>query len=81
MENQEIIVLENLSDEELLNIVAELENSFVDEDSILRVLAKQFFGDDTLLNINLIPNKVLPVVAQRMKYYSPHINNFQQPLD
>jgi len=72
MEEKEI-VLENLCDNELLSIVDELQQSGFSEDSIIRKLAIQFFGGDSLVQLMSVSSKVLPVVAERLKCCSPHI--------
>jgi len=69
--DEEIIILENLSDSELLSISDECQKSSWDENSIVRKLAKQFFGGDSLTQMLFVPHKVLPVVAQRMEKYRP----------
>jgi hypothetical protein len=68
------IVLEELSDEQLLHIVDELQKSEWEEDSIIRKLSAQFYGKSDLLCIAMLPHKILPEVAKRMKCYSPHID-------
>lgn len=56
-----------LSNEELLAIVDELQNTTFEKDSIVRVLAKQYFGSDSLPKIVLLPYKLLPIVSKRLK--------------
>lgn len=56
-----------LSNEELLAIVDELQNITFEKDSIVRVLAKQYFGSDSLPKIVLLPYKLLPIVSKRLK--------------
>lgn len=68
------IKLNTLSDWELLCIVEELQGEYFDENSVIRRLAIQFFGDDSLTNMLFVGLKVLPVVAERMKIYSPHVD-------
>lgn len=64
------IILEDLSDAELLMIADECQNETFDDGSLIRILAKQFFGGDSLVQIMAVSAKVLPVVAQRMKKYA-----------
>lgn len=68
--NEKEIVLEKLSDKELLAIVEELQKQYLEDDSIVRVLAKQFYGCDNSTMRMLVPVKVLPVVADRLRFYS-----------
>jgi hypothetical protein len=69
----EKIVLKELSDSQLLEIVKELQKETFEENSIVRKLAIQFFGSDSVNRILQISIIILPVVAERMKCYSPHI--------
>lgn len=73
------IILEDLSDLELLNIVDECQKDSFDENSIVRILSKQYFGGDSLTQMIFVVNKLLPIVAERMKNYSPHL--FQSKID
>ena len=59
--------IEDLSNDELLEIVDELKNESFPEDSRIRVLAKQVFGDDSLLHISYLGSYLLPIVATRLK--------------
>lgn len=72
--NTEEINLNLLSDQELINIVEELQKETFPEDSIVRKLAKQYFNNDSLTNILFVGVKILPIITERMKIYSPHIN-------
>ena len=65
-----LIILEELSNAELLQIVDEFQKEVWEDDSIVRTLAKQFFGGDSLTQIMFVPLKVLPVIAERVKGYS-----------
>ena len=67
------IIVEHLNDEDLLAIVDECQKDTWDQNSIIRDLAKQYFGDDSLLKMILVANKILPIVAERMRCYSPHL--------
>lgn len=68
------IILENLSDKELLDIVDELQKETFEENSVARKLAKQFFETDSIISIGFLSSKLLPIVAERMKAYSPYYN-------
>lgn len=68
------IILEDLSDEQLLKIVEELQQNSWEENSIIRTLSKQFFGGDSLTHMLLVSYKLLPVVTERFKKYSLNIN-------
>ncbi len=63
------IILEDLSDAELLQIAKECQNVHFDDDSIIRVLAKQFFGGDSLVQLISVGLKVLPVVSKRLEQH------------
>jgi hypothetical protein len=52
-------------------ILDELSQATLKEDATVRLLAKQFFGDDSVLQIIAVGNILLPVVADRMRRYSP----------
>lgn len=67
------VILEELSDAELLKIVDECQKADWEDDSIVRTLAKQFFGGDSLPQMMFVSLKLLPIVAERMKSYSPHL--------
>jgi hypothetical protein len=67
------VIVENLNDTDLLAIVDECQKDSWDENSIIRVLSKQYFGGDSLTQMMLVANKILPIVAERMRYYSPHL--------
>lgn len=67
------VILEKLSDAELLRIVDECQKDSWEDNSIVRTLAKQFFGGDSLIQMMFVSLKVLPVVAERMRCYSPHL--------
>lgn len=69
------IILEELSDSELLSIADECQKDTWDENNIVRILAKQYFGGDSLTQMMLVSFKLLPVIAERMKRYSPHLEN------
>ena len=67
------VILENLSDSELIEIANECQNECWEENSIIRVLAKQYFGGDSLTQMMFVSLKVLPVVVERLKCCSPHV--------
>ena len=67
------IIVENLNDTDLLAIVDECQKDSYDENSIIRVLSKQYFGGDSLTQMLFVANKILPIVAERMRCYSPHL--------
>ena len=67
------VILEELNDAELLEIVNDLQGETLAESSIVRQLAKQYFGGDSLTQMMFVALKVLPIVAERMKCYSPHL--------
>lgn len=67
------VILEELSDSELLEIVNDLHGEAFAESSIVRQLAKQYFDGDSITQLMFVGLKVLPVVAERMKCYSPHL--------
>ena len=67
------VILEELSDAELLQIVDECQKDGWEDNSIVRTLAKQFFGGDSLTQMMFVSLKFLPVVAERMRCYSPHL--------
>jgi len=69
------IDLENSPDELLIIVARELQQDTWAEDSIVRTLAKQYFGSDSLTHIMFVANKVLPIVANRMIVYSPYLSN------
>ena len=69
------IDLENSPDELLIIVARELQQETWKEDSIVRTLAKQYFGGDSLTQIMFVAHKVLPIVANRMIVYSPYISN------
>lgn len=67
------VIIENLNDTDLLAIVDECKKDSWDENSIIRVLSKQYFGGDSLTQMMFVANKILPIVAERMRCYSPHL--------
>ena len=67
------VIIENLNDTDLLAIVDECQKDSWDENSIIRVLSKQYFGGDSLTQMMFVANKILPIVAERMRCYSPHL--------
>lgn len=67
------VILEELNDSELLEIVNDLQGETLAESSIVRKLAIQYFGGDSLTQMMFVALKVLPIVAERMKCYSPHL--------
>ncbi len=67
------VILENLSDAELLKIADELQNDTVANDSVIRILAKQYFGGDSLTQIIFVSMKILPVICDRLRCCSPHL--------
>lgn len=67
------VILEELNDAELLEIVNDLQGETLAESSIVRQLARQYFGGDSLTQMMFVALKVLPIVAERMKCYSPHL--------
>lgn len=67
------VIVENLNDTDLLAIVDECQKDSWDENSIIRVLSKQYFGGDSLTQMMCVANKILPIVAERMRCYSPHL--------
>ena len=67
------VILENLSDAELIEIANECQNEHWEDDSIIRRLAKQFYGGDSLTQIMFVALKVLPVITERLKCCSPHL--------
>lgn len=72
--NNKEIKIEELSDAELLAIVDEFQKEIIDNDSIIRKLSKQYFGGETVTQMMFVAYKILPIVAERMKCYSPHLN-------
>jgi len=72
------VILENLSDTELIDIANEFQKESWKEDSIVRVLAKQYFGGDSLAQIMLVPIKILPFITDRLKCCSPHVITIKQ---
>ena len=69
----EAIDFNTLSDNELLHIVGECDKDYFDDDSIVRHLAIQFFGGDSITQCLLVSVKLLPIVADRMRTYSPYV--------
>ena len=67
------VIVENLNDAELLAIVDECQKDSWDENSIIRTLSKQYFGGDSLTQMMFVANKLLPIVAERMRCYSHHL--------
>ena len=70
----ETIDIENLSDEELLFLVEEIDSLHVAEDSLLRKVASQYFGSNNTMDFIRVGMLILPIIAKRMKHYSPHID-------
>ena len=67
------VILEELNDAELLEIVNDLQKETITENSIVRKLSIQYFGGDSLTQMMFVALKVLPIVAERMRCYSPHL--------
>jgi hypothetical protein len=67
--------IKNLSDSELISVAEELQNETFSENSIVRKLAKKYFGNDAILQMLLVSTKLLPVITERFKLYSPHVLN------
>ncbi len=65
--------LENLTDQELIDIVDALDNITHSENSIIRKLAIDYFGSDSSLNRVMLALPLAQTLAERMKRYSPHI--------
>ena len=69
----EKIDINQFTDTQLVDLVSELHlNESFTDDSILRKLAKQHFGGDSLVQIIALSNVILPIVTERMRIYSPH---------
>jgi hypothetical protein len=56
-----------MSIDELLSIVDECQQEYFDDNSIVRKLAIQFFGNQSLICLLLVSAKLLPILAQRLK--------------
>lgn len=61
------INLEELSDIELLEIVDEYQKGIFSETTIIRKIAKQYFGGDSLVQLVAVSSVLLPIIAERMK--------------
>lgn len=61
------MTLESYTDLELISISEECLKTTWDSDSIIRTLAKEYFGNDSLISIMGLGLKVLPVIAERLK--------------
>lgn len=61
------VIVENLNDAELLLIAGECQKEYWEENSIVRTLSKQYFGGDSLTQMMFVANKILPIVAERLK--------------
>ncbi len=72
---EEPIDLVNSPDELLVIVVRELQKDTWEENSIVRRLAKQYFGGDSLVQILAVANKVLPIITNRMILYDPYLSN------
>ena len=70
---RDIIVVECLSDEELLSIVTDITSQVVPEDSLARKIALQAFNSETTMDFIRVGMLILPIIAERMRNYSPHI--------
>ncbi|MFW5847954.1 MAG: hypothetical protein ACOCVF_03475 [bacterium] len=66
--------LNNLSDEQLRDIVADGQRPTVADDSLLRQIAQHYYGKSDTLTIQLVGLMILPIITERMVLYSPHIN-------
>ena len=72
---EEKILLEEFSDQELLNLVEELSGETFAEDSLPRKLSVQLFGEgESLVKLVGVSHFVLKEMSKRFKVYSPHIN-------
>ena len=67
------IKVEELSDTELLSLVEDIDSRYVSEDALLRKLALQYFGSDNTMNFIRVGMLILPIIAERMRNYSPYI--------
>lgn len=64
--NSDPILLESLTNSQLLEIVDALQEDYWEEDSIIRILAEQFYGGNSVTQMLFVANKVLPVIADRL---------------
>jgi len=65
--------IENLSDYELVEFVNDLQNTVIDENSIVRKVTKQYYKTDMALEMSLVAIKVLFEMSKRFQTYSPYI--------
>jgi hypothetical protein len=73
--NQQLInELSKYSDQGLINLVSELQQKTFAPDSDLRRIAKEFLGDDNLVNIMMLGVPLATVLADRLSVTSPHLN-------
>jgi hypothetical protein len=73
--NQQLInELSKYSDQGLINLVSELKQETFAPDSDLRKIAKEFLGDDNLVNIMMLGVPLATVLADRLSVTSPHLN-------
>jgi hypothetical protein len=62
------------SDQGLINLASELRQETFAPDSDLRRIAKEFLGDDNVVNILMLGVPLASVLADRLSVTSPHLN-------
>jgi len=62
------------SDQGLINFASELKQETIAPNSDLRKIAKEFLGDDNLVNIMMLGVPLALVLADRLSVTSPHLN-------
>ena len=62
------------SDQGLINFTSELKQETIAPNSDLRKIAKEFLGDDNLVNIMMLGVPLALVLADRLSVTSPHLN-------
>ena len=66
--------IENLTDEQLQEIANALQQPIIPENSIVRKLSIELFGDDNLTQMLFVGFKIAPELAKRMQTYKEELN-------
>lgn len=67
--------LQKLSDEQLMSLVEDFKKPSIPEDSLVREIVKEHFGEINILvlQMNQLLWPLIEVISERFKSYSPHI--------
>ena len=70
-----INMLKDYSDQGLINLASELQQDTIAPDSDLRKIAKEAFGDDSIVNILMLGVPISAILADRLSVTSKYVNS------